>query len=389
MGFLKEAPFPGVQPYAASDAPNFHGRRREVRDLAALIVANQVVVLYGPGGIGKTSLVNAGVVPRLRERGFEVLPAARVGLRGSLGGSDGPSANPFVQGLLRCLSDHAGYHHDTGSRRIGEWLDSLPRQVDALGWQGPRVLIIDQLEELYSSEPLPGHGPSRVNRAELMCQLAEAVTRDPVLRVLMVIREEYRPALEADAAHFPQHLDTQYRLAPLARDKAVEVLERTALAAGRPFASGVAERIVSALASQAPGGLEEFVDPVALQVMASEIWRCLPDGAHLIEDSVLEGPVEASLQQYYDDVMRQVSAFGHVSEARLREWMEQQLITPAGTRSIVFRGAGETAGMPNHVVDALAEHHLIRGEYRAGAIWYELVHDRLVSAVLRSNAERA
>src|SRR5262249_19291231 len=73
-----------------------------------------------------------------------------------------------------------------------------------------------------------------------------------------------------------------------------------------------------------------------------------------------------------------------IAEGTLRSWFEKKLITPAGTRGIVFRGETETEGLPNKAVDALDKLHLIRSEPRGGSQWYELTHDRFIDAIQRS-----
>ena len=67
-------PFRGPRPYGESDGPTFVGRDKEAAQLADLVLARPEVVLHGPAGRGKTSLIRAGLLPRLRQRGCRVLP---------------------------------------------------------------------------------------------------------------------------------------------------------------------------------------------------------------------------------------------------------------------------------------------------------------------------
>ena len=68
----------GPQPFEERDKPIFFGRDREARDLLSMIIANNLVLVYAQSGAGKTSLINAGLIPLLKENQFEVLPVARV-----------------------------------------------------------------------------------------------------------------------------------------------------------------------------------------------------------------------------------------------------------------------------------------------------------------------
>ena len=59
-------PFPGLSPYNEADAARFFGRESELRDIDSRLRTHGVVVLYGASGMGKTSLLRAGVLPNLR-----------------------------------------------------------------------------------------------------------------------------------------------------------------------------------------------------------------------------------------------------------------------------------------------------------------------------------
>jgi Novel STAND NTPase 1 len=73
-------PFPGPRPFKAEEKAHFFGRESETRELAALIMANRVLHVCSQSGVGKTSLLRAGVLPLLASRpDFEVLPIVRVG----------------------------------------------------------------------------------------------------------------------------------------------------------------------------------------------------------------------------------------------------------------------------------------------------------------------
>ena len=73
-----DSPYPGPRPFEPGEQRSFFGRDREVRELLSLIIAHPVVLLYAQSGAGKTSLLSAGLIPRLEEEGFDILPRARV-----------------------------------------------------------------------------------------------------------------------------------------------------------------------------------------------------------------------------------------------------------------------------------------------------------------------
>src|SRR5438046_5598196 len=79
---LGQNPYIGPRPFERADLPRFFGRDREMRQLLSLVVAHRVVLLYASSGAGKTSLLNAGLLPLLEEEeGFEAFAPARVAAR--------------------------------------------------------------------------------------------------------------------------------------------------------------------------------------------------------------------------------------------------------------------------------------------------------------------
>ena len=68
MSGLPESPYKGLAAFEDSelDALLFFGREREISAVAANVLANRLTVLYGPSGVGKSSLLYAGVARRLR-----------------------------------------------------------------------------------------------------------------------------------------------------------------------------------------------------------------------------------------------------------------------------------------------------------------------------------
>src|SRR5678816_3921581 len=65
-------PWPGPDSFRTQDAAFFRGRDGEIKQLLQLVRRERSVVLYGASGLGKTSLINAGLIPRLGDDYFAV-----------------------------------------------------------------------------------------------------------------------------------------------------------------------------------------------------------------------------------------------------------------------------------------------------------------------------
>src|SRR5258707_14736796 len=75
------SPYPGPRPFTSEEQRFFFGREREASELSALISAHREGVVYAQSGTGKSSLLNAALIPRLSGEDLDVLPTARVGGR--------------------------------------------------------------------------------------------------------------------------------------------------------------------------------------------------------------------------------------------------------------------------------------------------------------------
>src|SRR3954469_11698305 len=95
----RTCPFVGPRPFRFGE-PLF-GRDREVPKLFDLVIAERIVLLFSPSGAGKTSLIQAGLIPALREEGFHDLPVIRVGLPPNAQGEPAAEARPnrYVQSV--------------------------------------------------------------------------------------------------------------------------------------------------------------------------------------------------------------------------------------------------------------------------------------------------
>jgi hypothetical protein len=135
--------------------------------------------------------------------------------------------------------------------------------------------------------------------------------------------------------------------------------------------------------------LGEFVDPVQLQVVCKGLWESLPVGViEIRSDHIIQfGNVGTALRDYFVKCMAQAAAQAGIREGSLRRFVARKLITPGGTRGLAYKGTNVTGGIPNVALEYLEEVQLLRSEFRGGARWYELSHDRFLPIVESSNRE--
>ncbi len=384
-GIKEQNPYVGPRPFSLGQ--RLYGRDRELRELFDLLVARRVVLLHSPSGAGKSSLVQASLVPRLKREGFDVWRTIRLNLDPAA--LPGAAGNRFVASAQASLEDgvpeprRRGFAEIAG-QSLADYLRGRPRREGA----PPNVaLVFDQFEEVLTVDPL-----SVDAKREFFAQLGEALQRGDVW-ALFALREDYLAALSPYRDLVPTRLANAYRIDLLGREAALEAIARPARDGGRQFpaAALLVDDLRTVRVQQPDGSFAPekgpYVEPMHLQVVCRRLWQAMPDDDLSIDAEDLElGNVDEALADYYRESVERVAGGSLVQERHIREWFGRRLIAAAGVRAQVLRGEEASGGLANELIERLLDSHLIRAEKRAGATWYELAHDRLVEAVRGDNA---
>ena len=417
-------PYVGPRTFTRQESHLFFGRESESRDLLNLVISEHLVLFYAQSGAGKSSLVNARLIPGLEHKGFEVLPVGRVS--GALL-AENDVENVFVYNLLLSLdqskrdperfakmavvdflanlvNNGKEFIYDDNPAPAAPTIPAAPGSAPVEIW--PRALIIDQFEELFTTHP-----EAWEKRTDFFKQLAVAMDADPYLWVVLTMREDHVAALDPYAYLLPGKLRARYYMQRMGSQAALEAVSQP-VANLRPFASGVADLLVDNLrlitTGQSRGDAQvlipgEFIEPVQLQVVCYQLWENLQssakpgappqkeitrdDLARLTKGADLAEFVNNALADFYEQAITRVlqTPGVQVSERELREWFATRLITESETRGFIYQGEEKTGGLPNPVVALLAAQYVIRSDSKASGIWFELVHDRFIIPILQSN----
>jgi WD40 repeat protein len=398
-------PNPYVGPRAFQTGETLYGRDLETRQLLDLLKSERIVLLHSPSGAGKSSLIQANLIPRLEQDDFDVLPVARVNLEPGTDLPGEPGLNRYVLSVLASLEEDrpqdqrrpleqlaamslTEYLSDPGaSELVAENDRALPSEP----LPPDRVLVVDQFEEILTTDPADREGKEAFFR-----QLGAALY-DCRLWALFAMREDYLAALDPYVRLLPTRLGNTYRLDLLGQGAAREAIQRPPGRLGVEFDGQTAQALVDDLrrirVQQPDGEVVEtrgpHVEPLQLQVVCYRLWESLTSDVMSIDqaDVAVMGDVDRALESYYADQVADIAVQTDVPERAIREWFSHHLITEQGIRGQVLMGAQETGGLDNEVIGMLRNAHLVRAEQRGGRTWFELTHDRLVEPVRRSNAE--
>lgn len=399
-------PWPGLLAFTEADRDFFFGRSLEVDELFALCMHHRVTLLFGMSGRGKTSLLRAGLFPRLRERDF--LPV-RVRLD-----FEASAADPETQVLATLAQEcqRLGVEAPPPAPGATVWEYLHAKQVEF--WSARNrllapILIFDQFEEIFTRpRDLAGGRALREDVVRIIGDLAEgrvpiatkkALDRDPQgaeqfdftnhrYRVLITLREDYLADLEELTAEMPSLRASRMRLTHMKGTTAVEAV----LAAGAPaglVAPAVATSIVRFVGHSAVARVDEEqaledlpIEPALLSVVCEQLnRRRLAQGDAQISQHVLSSESESIIKNFYDRAFEGI-------EPRVREWVEDELLTGSGYRDQSALDDALRLGMTADGFRALVDRRILHSEQRDGVIWLELTHDLLTKPALQSRARR-
>ncbi len=390
--------YPGIRSFSSDPHERvlFQGRTRETRQLLHLVLAERLVVLYARSGMGKSSLIAAGVTHPLQDRGYCTVavrfndPATRTldAVREQFGPDVERQGYEFVDGA---------------DASLWGWLKTCEVWRDDALLEP--VLVLDQFEELFTL-----HGSEE--RVEFIRELAQVVrgngprdeearlgTSAPKVRVLISMREDFLGRLEELAGDLPAIFENRFRIEPLAREQARRAItvpaELDDPAFDTPpfrFEEDAVEQMLDFLTSGDRGGQRGSVEPFQLQLICQDVER---HKAEARADSVVtwdelggELGLASVMNGFYQRTLDEIG--GRLDRRKLTALCELGLITSQGRRlSLEESDIGARFGLGPEILAKLVDRRLLRREPRVGSNYYELSHDTLVGPVVQDRAERA
>ena len=376
MSELPSSPYKGLSAFDDSelDALLFFGREREREIVVANLIASRFTVLYGPSGVGKSSLLSAAVARSLRE--LPEQPLVVVFSRWS----DDP---------IRALSAALGVDGDRRALEDALALAQSDRDV---------YLILDQAEEyfLYHQDDA-----GDASFAEFLPSVVSAPLR---VNVLISLREDSLAKLDRFIGRIPGLFANTLRLDRLERAAAhaaiLRPVERFAELTHEPVAvaPALAERVLDEVGTgrieTALGGLGGVDDDSAsvrieapyLQLVMQRLWteeRAL--GSTELRAETLErlGGAQRIVEEHLEGALDELTPPQKDIAAKLFN----HLVTPSGTK--IAHGVSDLADFGDvsdeevrPVLDALTESRILRSLEEGGTVRFEIFHDVLAHPVL-------
>lgn len=407
-------PWPGLTAFTERQHEFFYGREQESHELLSCVKRERLTVLFGKSGLGKTSLLQAGLFPQLRD-------AAYLPVYVRLSYEDG--AAPFDTQLRSALesaielANFAEVARPQDGESVWEYLHRRGGNlINDDGSVVMPVLIFDQFEECFTlgarkdfssrmiNEFLPGLADMIENRTP--AALTKKLTDDRGLakrfdleahgcRILITLREDYLANLEALRDSMPSlvYIDNRMRLTEMTGEQALSVVfDPSPSLVAEDVAESIVRFVAGAHTDSADGDVRTVdslplkqleVAPAILSLFCSQLneERLKTPGMSKITRALVLSQGVTIIEDFYKKCIADM----HPAVRRL---IEDRLLTTAGYRDNIdlaeARAGLERAGARSSSIDDLVRLRLLQIEDHRGVPRLELTHDVLAEPVKHS-----
>lgn len=384
--------YPGVRPFSDSreDQDRFFGRDAEAEQLYLRVLSVPLFLQFSKSGLGKTSLLQAALFPRLRQRAYLPLMIRL-----------NATTDSFVDVLLRsmrqaCEAEKLIFAPGDTS---GAWELLTTTTV----WRGDLlltpVLVFDQFEEVFTLRDSEFRNALALEIGALASGVPPARLRrgtssgSPVAKVVISLREDYLGELEELSGAIPTLFLERLRLEPFGEDAARQAIvgpARLESREGDDAYSPPFEIETAALDSMLDflKGDSGVIEPLHLQLMcrhAEEIASRKSAGVVTltVDDFAGAQRFTAVLESFYRNTLMNIASPAQRKRAALL--CEDGLISETGHRLMLEKSQIlRQYRLTLDTLDTLCRHRLLIREQRAESVFYEISHDRLAKSIFDS-----
>lgn len=359
-------PYPGLSAFSESEASLFFGRTSDVSQVLAALDENPLLAVVGPSGVGKSSLVRAGVIPALKSKANWDSRALR------------PGRKP-IQALARLLADNEAVREDRAVRMAelgtkivaepGYFGNALRRRC--VQRKERLLLLVDQFEEIFTL------ADENNRRSFVAALLGAADDVGSEVRVVLSLRSDFLDPM----TELPELAAAVTRglvlLKPPGREQLEEALVAPAEVMGFRFED---PRMVDAMVET----LEDSPSALPLlQFAGTQLWETRDEAKKLLTRTAYDamGGIDGLLASHADAVLEAQPA----TQQTVIQEIFRRLVTADGTRALVdgdelqhLSKLGDVVSALNVLVDARLV--VVQKDDRSGAATYEIAHETLMAS---------
>ena len=395
---LTNSRYPGIRAFEKNERHVFFGRRAEAKKLYNLVKAKPLVVLFAKSGIGKSSLINAGLEPLLEKDYYHVVKIR-------LQTTSISSVEMVKKELEPFLNKKKLKTHTKNNPGLWEYLKACEFNKGAE--KVTPVLVFDQFEEFFDhnrkdqdalnmelADMVSDRLPERIleslraipfrNRTEEQLDWHSPIA----VKFVFAIRSDRMSLMDEMSNKIPSILHNRFHLKPLDIESAREAIIEPAILEGANFDTPPFTYAAPALNTMIEylKNKNDEIESFQLQLLCQNIERTVSrknTNNVVVSESDFGGAsgIKSILNNYYE---QEILELDEEERSLARKFVEEGLIV-AGRRVGVSEGVEEKSfGIGKELLTKLLASRLIRAENTHLGRSYELSHDTLVAPILQS-----
>ncbi|NIM11888.1 MAG: tetratricopeptide repeat protein [Candidatus Aminicenantes bacterium] len=417
--------YPGLRPFSDTDHDRrlFFGRDEEIQYIWHSILVENLFVLFAKSGMGKTSLLHAGLMDLLRRNHFLPLVIRFNDRDRALLDTIYPGMEKAIARRNEAVDKNKKIDYEPGEtgtlwqffKTAAFWTaDDKPLTP---------VLIFDQFEEFFTMHPLEHREAFIEQLADLVRGRVPRALREsfkssqshfpysetpPKVKIIISLREDYLGYLEDLTREIPGILRNRFRLLPLTREQAREAIVKPAglsedkhvRSKGFSYTDEAVDEMLDFLCERRVNDKivkTGEVEPFQLQLLCQHVEektikradKAAAGSGYPVQGKDLGGKtgMRRILQGFYEERLKTLGSLW--KKRRVRKLCEKGLIESETRVSLHKEYIKRKYKVYEGLLDVLVDNRLLlRSEPRIGNILYELSHDTMIPPILRSRRER-
>lgn len=422
--------YPGTKSFSFDDQAIFFGRDEDIANIVTSVVVNPTTVLFGKSGSGKSSIIQAGVIPKLlgkksggneREEPYliiNVMPKPYV-----QGKNLWDEINKVITGGIKPVADLLPMSGAVKTASLWYLLKQFYYQQLIEGKRRAILLIFDQAEELFTypdsqielfvqnlfpvvGQFVPEELQNIINQQStpLSPEKIKALYSPSPVKFIFSIRSDKLHLITRLKKASPQILQNSYELLPLAKKAAFDAVDKPAQQEGEFLSDKfivtddakqyIFQKLLGLVNEPEDNFEEERIDPFSLQIICSHIERDIVpnDDDKIIEKHELGEP-QKIINGYYLGCINNLKA-SEAEKGNTRNFIELKMIPDNRRIPIpeILITTDEKYPVSQAILSQLVEARILKKDISASggaSNWiYEITHDCFIAPILDAKLER-
>jgi outer membrane protein assembly factor BamB/HEAT repeat protein len=358
---LRGGPYRFLDYFDVKDQDFFFGREDDIDAVLEMLRKHPLMVLFGKSGIGKTSLIRAGLIAGLQHEAEQAETPEESWLAVTARCLDDPSA--AIKDALASAIEEMGF--DPAGLPTDE---PLPVYLAAIRELVKRrvAICMDHFEEYFV------HLGPKVQET-FLDEMALCVAEQPEVHWLMAIREDYVGNLYDLQPKLPEIMHHMYRLRKLTREQAEEAVIKPAQNFDVRLERTLSDRLLDDL-------YRDGIEPAQLEIVCDRLYQGKPRNMRTITAAVYErlGGAQRILTEFLDQILAQLSPGDRrMAKAILKQMVVSSEVRVTRTLERIATDLNEDRDEVERVLARLVDLRLVRGVGKERQRQYELIHEYL------------